>query len=74
MRYPHLFSPLRLGNVTYRNRIFASPTGSPMVIPPEYLKRECAAFYELRAKGVPVQDSITEKEMVAELCRLFSKN
>ena len=30
--------------------------------------------HELRAKGVPVQDSITEKEMVAELCRLFSKN
>ena len=51
MKYPHLFSPLTLGNVTYRNRIFASPTGSPMVIPPEYLKRECTAFYELRAKG-----------------------
>ena len=51
MKYPHLFSPLTLGNVTYRNRIFASPTGSPMVIPPEYLKRECAAFYERRAQG-----------------------
>ena len=51
MKYPHLFSPIKLGNVTYRNRIFASPTGSPMVIPPEYLKRECTAFYELRAKG-----------------------
>ena len=51
MNYPHLFSPIRLGNVTYRNRIFASPTGSPMVIPGEYLKRECIAFYELRARG-----------------------
>ncbi|MCD8240609.1 MAG: hypothetical protein LUB58_04385, partial [Oscillospiraceae bacterium] len=51
MKYPHLFSPLQLGKVTYRNRIFASPTGLPMVIPPEYLKRECTAFYELRAQG-----------------------
>ncbi len=51
MKYPHLFSPIRLGNVVYGNRIFASPTGLPMVIPGEYLKRECTAFYEERAKG-----------------------
>ena len=51
VKYPHLFSPIKLGNVTFRNRIFASPTGSPMVIPPEYLKRECTAFYERRAQG-----------------------
>ncbi len=51
MKYPHLFSPITLGKTTYRNRIFASPTGLPMVIPGEYLKAECRAFYELRAKG-----------------------
>ena len=51
MKYPHLFSPITLGNTMYRNRIFASPTGSPMLIPGEYLKAECRAFYELRAKG-----------------------
>ncbi|MDR1573828.1 MAG: FAD-dependent oxidoreductase, partial [Clostridiales Family XIII bacterium] len=51
MKYPHLFQPLKLRGVTYRNRIFASPTGLPMVMPPEYLKRECAVFYELRAQG-----------------------
>lgn len=51
MNYPHLFSPIKLGNVTYRNRIFASPTGNSQVIPGDYLKRECIAFYELRAKG-----------------------
>ncbi|MBR6258638.1 MAG: FAD-dependent oxidoreductase [Oscillospiraceae bacterium] len=51
MKYPHLFSPITLGNLTYRNRIFASPTGLPMVIPGEFLKRECIAFYEQRAKG-----------------------
>ncbi len=51
MKYPHLFSPIQLGKTWFRNRIFASPTGLPMVIPPEYLKQECTAFYELRAKG-----------------------
>lgn len=51
MKYPHLFAPIKLGNVTFRNRIFASPTGLPMVIPPVYLTRECTAFYELRARG-----------------------
>ena len=27
LRYPHLFEPIRLGDVLFRNRIFASPTG-----------------------------------------------
>ena len=26
-KYPHLFSPIQVGNVLFRNRIFASPTG-----------------------------------------------
>ena len=26
-KYPHLFQPIQLGNVLFRNRIFASPTG-----------------------------------------------
>ncbi len=25
--YPHLSSPIRLGNVTFRNRMFAAPMG-----------------------------------------------
>lgn len=51
LKYPHLFSPITLGNVTFRNRIFGSPTGHSGGMPPDYLKREYAAFYELRAKG-----------------------
>jgi 2,4-dienoyl-CoA reductase-like NADH-dependent reductase (Old Yellow Enzyme family) len=51
LKYPHLFEPITLGNVTYRNRIFASPTGAPSIAPPEYLRRDIVAFYELRAKG-----------------------
>ena len=26
-KYPHLFQPLKIGKVTFRNRIFAAPTG-----------------------------------------------
>ena len=26
LKYPHLFAPIQLGNVTFRNRIFAAPT------------------------------------------------
>jgi 2,4-dienoyl-CoA reductase-like NADH-dependent reductase (Old Yellow Enzyme family)/thioredoxin reductase len=49
--YPHLLSPIRLGRVTYRNRLFASPTSNPQSCPPEYLTADLRAFFELRAKG-----------------------
>lgn len=51
IKYPHLFSPIKLGGVTFRNRIFSAPTGNSAIAPPDYLKREHTAFYELRAKG-----------------------
>ena len=51
MKYPHLFSPIKLGSVTFRNRIFAAPTSAHSIAPPEYLKRESVAYYELRARG-----------------------
>ena len=27
LKYPHLFAPLQVGDVIYRNRIFSAPTG-----------------------------------------------
>lgn len=60
LKYPHLFSPIKLGNVTFRNRIFSAPTGNSGIAPPEYLKREYAAFYELRAKGGAASVSLGE--------------
>ena len=60
LKYPHLFSPIKLGNVTFRNRIFSAPTGNSAIAPPEYLKREHAAFYELRAKGGAASVSLGE--------------
>ncbi|MGL5260078.1 MAG: FAD-dependent oxidoreductase [Lachnospiraceae bacterium] len=50
-KYPHLSQPITLGNVTFRNRMFASPIGATDInadcVPGERTK----AFYELRAKG-----------------------
>ena len=39
LKYHHLFSSIRLGNVTLRNRIIASPTGGPAIMPPQYITR-----------------------------------
>lgn len=66
LKYPHLFSPITLGNVTLRNRIIASPTGGPAVMPPQYITREIGAFWELRSKGgaavVTLGDSVVDSE------------
>lgn len=65
-KYPHIFRPLELGNVTLRNRIIAAPTGSPAICAPEYLKRESAAFYQFRAMGgaavVTLGDSVVDSK------------
>jgi 2,4-dienoyl-CoA reductase-like NADH-dependent reductase (Old Yellow Enzyme family)/thioredoxin reductase len=49
--YPNLFSPLKLGNITLKNRIIAAPTGARNVTPEGYLTRENIAYYELKAAG-----------------------
>lgn len=61
-KYPHLCQPITLGNVTFRNRMFASPIGATDI------DRDCVpgertrAFYELRAKGGAA--AVTMSELV----------
>ena len=61
-KYPHLCQPITLGNVTFRNRMFASPIGATDI------DKECVpgertrAFYELRAKGGAA--AVTMSELV----------
>lgn len=61
-KYPHLSEPIKLGNVTFRNRMFASPIGATDInadcVPGERTK----AFYELRAKGGAA--AVTMSELV----------
>ena len=43
--YPTLFSPLTVGNVTYKNRIFAAPTGY-LNTPGNHLPQESQYYYD----------------------------
>lgn len=49
--YPHLSSPIRLGNVTLRNRMFAAPMGGTDITADCSVGPRTPGFYELRAKG-----------------------
>ena len=50
-KYPHLFSPLRVGPLTLKNRIEAAPISLAELSPDGYLTRENIAYYRLKAKG-----------------------
>jgi 2,4-dienoyl-CoA reductase-like NADH-dependent reductase (Old Yellow Enzyme family)/thioredoxin reductase len=50
-KYPHLFSPITLGNTVFRNRIFGSPTGPSNLSSHYFPTRETVAYYERKALG-----------------------
>lgn len=62
-KYPNLFSPLKLGNLTLRNRITMAPTSGAnfyTLTPEGYLTRESIAYYELKAAGGAAAVTIAE--------------
>ncbi|UWP60651.1 FAD-dependent oxidoreductase [Ruminococcus gauvreauii] len=50
-KYPNLCKPIRLGNVTFRNRMFSAPMGGTDITADCCIGRGSTGFYELRAKG-----------------------
>ena len=50
-KYPHLFEPIRLGGVLFRNRIFASPTGYTNTTGDNVLPLGAAAYFGRKAMG-----------------------
>jgi 2,4-dienoyl-CoA reductase-like NADH-dependent reductase (Old Yellow Enzyme family)/NADPH-dependent 2,4-dienoyl-CoA reductase/sulfur reductase-like enzyme len=52
-RYPHLFTPIRLGNTVFRNRYFAAPVGYEYLTSQNYPLDETVAFFERKAIGGP---------------------
>ena len=50
-KYPHLFSPVQLGDTLFRNRIFAAPTGVSYSDPRHRPINETICYYERKAKG-----------------------
>ena len=61
-KYPHLCQPITLGNVTFRNRMFASPIGATDINKDCVPGERTMAFYELRAKGGAA--AVTMSELV----------
>ena len=50
-KYPHLFSPLKIGNVVVANRIEMAPTTIPYYKPSGFVTIENLINYEERAKS-----------------------
>ena len=50
-KYPHLFSPIRLGDTLFRNRYFAAPVAYEYLSSRNYPIDETVAFFERKAVG-----------------------
>ena len=50
-KYPHLFSPIRIGNIRLKNRILAAPTSPSMITTEGHFTPEMTAYLEEKAKG-----------------------
>ena len=61
-KYPHLCSPIQIGNVTFRNRMSAAPVGGTDITPEGAIGRRSIALFELRAKGGAA--SVTVGELI----------
>jgi len=62
MKFPNLASPITLGRVTFRNRIFSAPMGATDITADCCPGPRTQGFYELRAKGGAA--SVTVSELV----------
>jgi hypothetical protein len=59
-KYPHLTSPIQLGKVTFRNRIFSAPMGATDITADCCPGPRTQGFYELRAKGGAAAVTVSE--------------
>ncbi len=59
-KFPHMFSPLKVGAVTLKNRIISAPMTYPILTSDGCLTPEAIAFYELRAKGGAAVVTVSE--------------
>jgi 2,4-dienoyl-CoA reductase-like NADH-dependent reductase (Old Yellow Enzyme family)/thioredoxin reductase len=50
-KYPDLFSPIKIGQLTFKNRIVSAPTSLAELSPEGHLTRDNIAYYKLKAQG-----------------------
>jgi len=51
LKYKHLFEPIKLGKVLFRNRVFSSPQDIYRLTSENFLDDNATAFYEVKAMG-----------------------
>jgi 2,4-dienoyl-CoA reductase-like NADH-dependent reductase (Old Yellow Enzyme family)/NADPH-dependent 2,4-dienoyl-CoA reductase/sulfur reductase-like enzyme len=68
-KYPHLFEPIRLRGVLFRNRMFAAPAGYRNLTTDSVLPPEAAYHYARRAMGGAASVSTGELVVDTELGR-----
>ncbi len=61
-KYPHLCSPITIGRVNFRNRMFSAPMGGTDITADCCVGPRTPGFYELRAKGGAA--AVTASELV----------
>lgn len=59
-KYPHLLSPIKLGNVTFRHRMFSAPMVATDITADCSPGPRTQGFYELRAKGGSAAVTVSE--------------
>lgn len=59
-KYPHLCSPITIGRLTFRNRMFSAPMGGTDITNDGCIGTKSTAFYELRAKGGAAAVTVSE--------------
>lgn len=60
MQYPHIFSPYKIKNLTFKNRILASPVTTNRIAIGGAPTQEGIDTYETRARGGFAQVTVTE--------------
>lgn len=59
-KYAHLCSPITIGRLTFRNRMFSAPMGGTDITNDGCIGPKSTAFYELRAKGGAAAVTVSE--------------
>lgn len=59
-KFPHLSSPITIGRVTFRNRMFSAPMGGTDITNDGCIGPKSTAFYELRGKGGAAAVTVSE--------------
>ena len=59
-KFPNLSSPITLGRLTLRNRMFSAPTSFPNITPDGHITEQAMNYYETKAKGGAAVVTISE--------------